>query len=186
MRSSLRIDLRGSWAAWADISPDLICLCKGIANGYPLACVLGSDPMREGVRTMARMTGSFWCNGDAFAASIATIRAMKSSGGIEKMVKLGRMLQDGLITQAKALGLSFHVSGPPQMPFFSFPEESSKPLLERTMILSFCNECVSRGVWFHPFHTMFFTTAHTEADIAYTLLVSKQAFEAVAAMRGAK
>ena len=61
------------------VAPDLTCLCKGIANGYPLACVLGNEAVRAGVQTMSMMTGSFWCNADAFAHSPSRSRSLATS-----------------------------------------------------------------------------------------------------------
>ena len=69
------------------------------------------------------------------------------------------------------------------MPSFHFEEEQSRPMFERAMILHFCSECAKGGVWLHPFHTMFLSTAHTEADVAATLRVSERAFEVVAEMQ---
>ena len=159
-------------------------MCKGIANGYPLSCVLGSESMRAGVAKMSPLTGSFWCNGDSFAAAIATIKTMRATGGVERMRRLGSALRDGLLARARAAGMEdFDVTGPAQMPIFTFEGELEKPLAERDWIRRFVCVCVQNGVIFHPFHTMFLTTAHTERDIAETLRVSELAFAEVAAMR---
>lgn len=130
VRSSLRLSLTGSWDAFCDgsVRPDMVCMCKGIANGNPLACVLGSEEMRVGVAKMSPLTGSFWCNGDSFAAAIATIKTMREIGGIERMRRLGVALRDGLLMRAHAAGIEdFHVTGPPQMPYFHFEGESIAP-----------------------------------------------------------
>ena len=186
VRSSLRLSLTGSWDAFGDgdIAPDLTCMCKGIANGYPLACVLGSESMRTGVAKMSPLTGSFWCNGDSFAAAIATIKTMRSVGGIERMRRLGTALRDGLLSRARAIGIEdFHVTGPPQMPYFHFDSELAKPLADRDLIRKFVGVCVQNGIIFHPSHTMFLSVAHTDCDIAETLRVSERAFAEVKAMR---
>ena len=180
VRSSFRLDLAGSWAQYS-VEPDLTCLCKGIANGYPLACVLGSERLREGVRSMAFMTGSFWCNADAFSAALATVRTLQRTGGIAQMAALGQRLCDGVVAQAAAVGLELRVSGPPQMPLFDFPAEAARPMAERAAILRFCSECAQHGIWFHPFHTMFLSAAHTDADVTATLRVTRRALEVVAA-----
>ena len=89
VRSSLRLDLRGSWAPYG-VDPDLTCLCKGLANGYLIACVLGREGVRAAVASMAFMTVSFWCNADAFAAALATVRTMKRTRGVERLGALPR------------------------------------------------------------------------------------------------
>jgi len=42
-----------------------------------------------------------------------------------------------------------------------------------------CTECIRRGVFFHPRHNWFLTTAHSEQDLAKTLEVTEIAFKAV-------
>jgi glutamate-1-semialdehyde 2,1-aminomutase len=75
VRSSFRIDSRGTWEDERyghGVSPDLTCLCKGIANGQPLSAVLGTDEWRAGASRVVA-TGSFWANAVPFAAALATI-----------------------------------------------------------------------------------------------------------------
>jgi glutamate-1-semialdehyde 2,1-aminomutase len=45
VRAGFRIDLRGSWAPYG-VQPDLGAFSKAIANGYPLAAVVGNDRFR--------------------------------------------------------------------------------------------------------------------------------------------
>jgi glutamate-1-semialdehyde 2,1-aminomutase len=45
----------------------------------------------------------------------------------------------------------------------------------------FCLEALKRGVYLHPRHNMFFSTAHTAADVEFALEATEAAFEAVAA-----
>ena len=66
------------------------------------------------------------------------------------------------------------------MPFFSFRSEHGISLRRRLKIISFCAACIQRGVWFHPFHTMFLCAAHGDRDIAETLAVTEHAFAVVA------
>jgi hypothetical protein len=45
IRSTLRIDIRGTWEQFG-VHPDLCCQCKGIANGQPLAAIIGVEKLR--------------------------------------------------------------------------------------------------------------------------------------------
>eukprot|EP01052_Picozoa_sp_SAG31_P008074 SAG31_NODE_399_length_16247_cov_19.137540_2_plen_238_part_00 len=146
IRSTLRLNLAGSWAGYG-IDPDLMCYCKGIANGQPLAAVLGAERYREAAGKV-RATGSFWScvmhaelrlswsrvlhlhsaaglcsllgsNAVPFAAALATIEELEE-GGITRMERAGTQLRKGLYDQASKYGLSISHSGPVQMPLLIF------------------------------------------------------------------
>jgi glutamate-1-semialdehyde 2,1-aminomutase len=117
IRSAMRIDIRGTWHALG-VNPDLMCQCKGIANGQPLATVVGVEKMRSCV-TKVVATGSFWANAVPFAAALATIDVLQN-GGIARMRRAGQMLRDGLYAQAAAHKLCITHSGPVQMPLLIF------------------------------------------------------------------
>ena len=108
IRSTLRIDINGTWKRFG-VNPDLMCQCKGIANGQPLAAVIGNDRLRGAVSKITA-TGSFWSNAGAhqtnmflslrsafrhrrcvavpFAAALATIDVLEN-GGIAQMERSG-------------------------------------------------------------------------------------------------
>ena len=50
---------------------------------------------------------------------------------------------------------------------------------QRKKALAFCGHLIKHGVYFHPYHNMFLSTAHTEADIHQTLAATDQAFAAL-------
>ena len=57
----------GSWEPLG-VAPDLSAWSKAIANGYPLAAVLGNDRFRAGAASIF-VTGSFWFSAVAMAAA---------------------------------------------------------------------------------------------------------------------
>lgn len=186
VRSSMRIDVRGSWYTLAPgVEPDLTAYCKGIANGYPLAAVLG----REATRLCAQKapsTGSFWASSVPMAAAIATIKAVISEDAISKTVASGERLRSGLQAQARAYDLRVSCSGPVQMPLLTFegdreasPDGAGVKQDRWPRISRWCSECAARGVWFHPFHNNFLNAAHTLDVINATLHVTDKAFRAV-------
>lgn len=186
VRSSMRIDVRGSWYTLAPgVEPDLAAYCKGIANGYPLAAVLG----REATRVCAQKapsTGSFWASSVPMAAAIATIKAVVSEDAIGRTIASGERLRSGLQAQARAYGLRVSCSGPVQMPLLTFeadreasPDGAGARLDQWPRITLWCSECALHGVWFHPFHNNFLNAAHTLDVIDTTLQATDKAFRAV-------
>src|SRR5918911_1802310 len=103
VRCGLRIDPRGSWES-VGVRPDLSAWSKSLANGYPLAALLGNDAYREGATAMTS-TGSFWFAAAPMAAALTTMRILRETGGVATMRASGTRLQEGLRAQAAAHGL---------------------------------------------------------------------------------
>src|SRR4029078_13133229 len=77
------------------IRPDLACFGKGMANGFPLAAVVGSaDAMRAFERVFFSMTYS----GEAvsLAAALATLKLLREERVVERLAALGTALRRGL------------------------------------------------------------------------------------------
>ena len=178
VRCGLRLDVRGSWEALG-VRPDLSAWSKAIANGYPLAAVLGGDSLREAASDVFT-TGSFWFAGVAMAASIATIQTIVSEDGIDAMRRTGQQLRDGLAEQASAHGLGIRQTGPVQMPFLTFDRDVDFAMA------NLWTECAAAGgVYLHPQHNWFMSAAHEEQDVAEVLDVTDKAFSQVKLQFGA-
>ena len=78
VRCGFRLHLGSSWEP-VGVDPDLSAWSKAIANGHPLAAVLGNDAFRDGARQLF-VTGSFWFSAVPMAAAIATITALARGG----------------------------------------------------------------------------------------------------------
>lgn len=175
VRAGFRLHLGGSWEL-VGVQPDLAAWSKAIANGRALAAVTGNDRFREGA-TKIFTTGSFWTASIAMAASIATITKLRDTNGVERMRAMGQRLRDGLDAQAARHGMRLRQSGPVQMPVFLFEDDTDRHIGNR-----FCLEALARGVYIHPTHTMFLSTAHTEADLDEALAVTDEAMAVVAGL----
>ncbi len=173
VRCGFRYDLAGSWEPLG-VRPDLSAYSKAIANGYPLAAVTGSDPWREAANEVFA-TGSFWFGGAAMAAGFATITQLRDGDGLARMRAAGDQLRSGLLAQAAAHGLTAFHSGPVQMPLLRFDDD---PDLAR--IALWCTETITHGVYAHPWHNWFLSTAHEQHDIEQVLAVTDRAFAVVA------
>ncbi len=177
IRCGMRIDLAGSWEP-IGVRPDLSAWSKAVANGHPLAVVLGSDSFRDAAQRV-RATGSFWLAGAPMAAAIATWREVREADAIVRMAAAGGRLQAGLTAQAHDHGLKVTISGPPQIPFMSFVGD-----IDRARADCWTSACVARGVYLHPFHNWFLSAAHTDKDIDQALEATNEAFADVARRYG--
>ena len=169
VRAGLRMSLDASWSA-IGVHPDLSAWGKGLANGEPLAAVLGNDLYRDAM-TKIFVTGSFWYQAAPMAAAIETLDVLRELNGPRLMGHLGQQLRDGLYEQAQRHGHGIIQSGPPQMPTLMFEDD---PKAEKGM--AFCGFAIKEGVFLHPWHNMFLSTSHTEEDIGQTLEATDRAF----------
>jgi glutamate-1-semialdehyde 2,1-aminomutase len=169
VRCGPRIDLRGGWAGHG-VAPDLSAWSKSLANGYPLAVLMGAGPLAEAAAKVTA-TGSFWYAAAPMAAALTTVRLLKESDGIERMRASGQRLQEGLRGQAERHGFAVSVTGPPQMPLMLFADDPGY-----AKSLAWSGACAHHGVYLHPVHNWFLCTAHDEATIDEALERTDAAF----------
>jgi glutamate-1-semialdehyde 2,1-aminomutase len=169
VRCGVRIDLRGSWEA-VGVRPDLSAWSKSLANGYALAVLLGAEPFREAAGKIVA-TGSFWLAGAPMAAALTTLRILEETDGIATMRASGTKLQEGLAAQAQAHGFTVSISGPPSMPLLLFADDK-----DFSTGLAWAGACASHGVYLHPVHNWFLSTAHDAAVIDAALERTDLAF----------
>ena len=162
VRAGFRLSLDASWSR-VGVQPDLSAWGKAMANGEPIAATLGSEKFR-GAMEQFFVTGSFWYQAAPMAAARETIRILAAEDCPTYLEKIGRRLRQGMDEIARRRQFPLRQTGPVQMPAVMFDED---PKFE--MGYAFCNGLLDRGVYFHPWHNMFLSMAHTEADIDQTL-----------------
>jgi len=183
IRTNFRVGstvIGGSWSALApDSPPDMYCLCKALANGHPIAALLGNEAARKGASSMMA-TGTYWLGPGPMAAALATLSSLEEGdcAVMKHMNRLGGKLATGLEALAMERGLKCTVSGPGSMPFLTFDAEAP---FKRPMSELWCKEMAANGVWVHPHHNWYLTASHAEKDIEDTLSAAKHAFDAVVA-----
>jgi len=162
VRAGMRLSLDASWSEHG-IQVDLSAWGKCIANGEPIAAVLGSDPWREAAsRTF--VTGSFWYQSAPMAATLATLKILSEQNAPVHIEKVGQQFRDGLAEIAQRHGHGLSQSGPPQMPTVMFDDDARFEKGNR-----FCQLALAEGVYLHPWHNMFLSLAHDEQVISESL-----------------
>ena len=181
VRGGFRIDMAGSWAPLG-VDPDLSAYCKAIGNGHPISALMGRESLSEAVaRTFG--TGSYWFTGAPMAAAQATIETMLETDGIAHLDRVGSALRQGWQQAADAHGVGIRQTGPVSIPLMLFDgDDFSKR--EAPRAYRFSAELAERGVYLHPVHNGFLSTALSDEDVAHTLEASDEAFAVVASEFG--
>ena len=162
VRAGFRINRRGSWVDYG-VKPDLTAFSKAIGNGYPLSAVVGVEKLRQAASEIY-VTGSFWCNATSMAASLKTLSIIEERDVVEHISSLGERLRSGVGQIANSVGVEISQSGPVQMPLILFKDD--KDFLKGSKFVQYL---LSKGIYFHPWHNMFLSLAHTAEDVNTTL-----------------
>ena len=171
VRTGFRIDLKGSHNAFG-FSPDLVCLGKAMANGYPISALVGKKSLKDAANKVY-FSGTQFFNSAPMAASKATLEELQNLNAIEIMNTNGLKLKDDLSSAAKSFGLKIKVSGAPSMPYFKIEDQS------KDFHVDWTDECLSRGLYLTSYHNHFLSVAHGEAEINEIVRIASEAFEAI-------
>ncbi|MBC2664292.1 aminotransferase class III-fold pyridoxal phosphate-dependent enzyme [Novosphingobium flavum] len=172
VRAGFRIARDCSWAH-TGIEPDISAWGKCFANGHPISAVLGNDKARKAAADIY-VTGSYWFSAVPMAAALATLRQIRETDYLEKMIVQGQRLRDGLDRQAADQGFALSQTGPAQMPQILFRDDP-----DFVIGFNWAQLCIEHGVYFHPFHNMFLSHAHDGTVVDETLRRTGMAFEAL-------
>ena len=172
VRTGFRIHIGGSHEHFG-YKPDLICFCKAIANGHPISACVGKKELMNAASKVL-YTGSFWMSAVPMAACLATLKALKETDGVAKIIHAGSLLMKGLEELGRRYGMEIETSGVPGLPFMHFKGDPDYYQLQ-----SFCAGVTKRGSFLHPHHNWFLSTAHEDKDIHETLNHAEAAFKAL-------
>ena len=182
--TGFRLSLGGAQATLG-VSPDITCLGKVIGGGFPVGAYGGSDAIMKMVAPEGPVyqAGTLSGNPVAMAAGLATIQLMESSGSYRRLDSASARLDRGLREEADRAGVSLTTNRVGSMLgiFFSGQEvtnfEDAKRA-DRELYAAFHSSMLQEGIYLPPsaFETLFVSTAHTEADLDFTIRASRRAF----------
>jgi glutamate-1-semialdehyde 2,1-aminomutase len=172
IRANFRLHPNGSHVRFG-AKPDLWCMGKALANGYPISTLLGTEDLRKTANSFF-ITGTYWMSAAPMVAAMACLDEMERLGGVARLEALGALFKDGIERAGREAGFGARVTGPAAIPFISFDEDPDLYLNQR-----FGAAMARRGVFIHPHHNGFISLAHGEDDIAVTAERARSAFAAM-------
>lgn len=148
-----------------DVTPDLACYSKAIANGMPLAVLTGRyDIMRLLDKDVFFFT-TFGGEALSLAAAKATINYINRFNVTDVLAKWGNRLKTGYnqicdrldIQFTKCIGMDFRG-------MITFDAGTANPLLQKSFVQQ---EMIRRGILWSGFHNVSYS--HSEADVDFVL-----------------
>lgn len=176
VRTGFRLSRDCVWQMFG-VEPDLSCWGKVIGNGYPISALLGSEKARQAAQAIF-VTGSYWFSAVPMAACLATLNLIRTTDYLERISALAQQLRSGIGEQAQRYGFDLRQTGPVEMPLMLFAGDTDLQLGN-----AWTGAAMQKGVYLHPYHNMFLSSAHSADDIARTLEATEQAFIEIAKKR---
>lgn len=106
VRAGFRINLKGSNVTFG-FSPDMICFGKAIANGHPLAALVGTNELKEAAERVY-FTGTQFFSAPPMAAAIATLNELEKVDAPSKLKQYGEDLNNRLVQVAQKKRFQFN------------------------------------------------------------------------------
>jgi glutamate-1-semialdehyde 2,1-aminomutase/spore coat polysaccharide biosynthesis protein SpsF len=156
------------------VTPDLACFGKAMANGFPIAALVGP---RELMAVCDEIFFSFTFGGETvgLAAAKATIAKLRREPVIPHLWAQGQRLKDGYNTLAHRFGVARYtecIGYAPRTVITFRDSEGAESLLFKSYVQQ---ECLKRGILFSGGQNLSFS--HSDADVEYTLRVYRTVLE---------
>lgn len=156
-----------------NVIPDLATFGKGMANGYPLSCLVGREKY---MRLCEEIFFSFTFGGEtlSLSASLAVLNKLERESVLEVIAKRGSLLVAAvkeLITKLQMENI-LSISGHPTWSFLLFKDVA--PYTQWDVKTLWMQEIFKRGILSIGTHNMSY--AHSEADIRRLIKVYAEVF----------
>ncbi len=180
MITGFRFDLHGAMKLY-DIEPDLATFGKGMANGFPLAALIGKKEimnlggiLEEGAERVFLISTTHGSEMSSLGAFIKDVEVYQKENVVDHIWDYGKKLIIGMNEIAKSLGLEnyFEMTGYPCSPvYFTRDKEKNSSLEFRTL---FSQEMIKSGVLM-PWVALSFS--HGEAELKQTLQATEKTLQ---------
>jgi glutamate-1-semialdehyde 2,1-aminomutase len=172
------------------VKPDLTCLGKVIGGGLPVGAYGGRAEIMQLLAPLGTVyqAGTLSGNPLAMTAGIATLNVLKRKGIYDKLEKRSSKLAEGILKVAASNGSLVRLNRVGSMLGLFFTERevtdyATAKSSDTGKYREFFHLMLENGVYLPPsaFETIFVSTAHTGADIKYTIRAVEKALGRVIA-----
>lgn len=154
-----------------EVPADLVVLSKGLANGHPLAAVMGRRDIVD-VYDRAGVQGTYTRDIPPMAAALATLDVLADPAVYSHGEAIGRLLMDGIRDILSAEGIQARVRGLPMMFNVALATERFGAAIYRA--------AHDNGVYFGDLGTHLVTTAFDQQAVDHALSVFGDVVHALA------
>jgi len=157
------------------VIPDLAAIGKGMANGMPIAAVVGKKQYMS-LAPETFITSTYASEALSIVASIETIRILEQENIIPKLYRLADALRKGLHEIASLYQIQIETFDP--TPVVKFEFQFNDKLENERAAYEFMKFCIEHGILTRRYGSEMSLCpmgAHTEQDIEFTLDIFEKA-----------
>ncbi len=186
--TGFRVALGGAVERYG-VTPDLVTFGKVVGGGFPLAAYGGPREIMELIAPVGPVyqAGTLSGNPVATAAGIATLTVLRQPGVFDAVADAASRLMDGLLHAARAAGVPIQTACVGTMAGFFLNEwpvtdYAAATTSDTARFARLFQALLRRGVTIAPsqFEALFLSSAHSEADIDWTVTAFQEAFAEIA------
>jgi glutamate-1-semialdehyde aminotransferase len=166
VRTGFRLALGGAQELYG-VSPDLVVLGKGMANGYAISVVTGKTEVMMAASSKLFISSTFFPNSDGYVAALKTIEVLKRDNVLSNIWEKGERFLNKIQAIIDKYNVGAELSGVAPMFFVTFKkDEANTAKGKRT---DFYTQLIRKGFFFTPHHHAYISYRHTEKDLELTL-----------------
>lgn len=109
------------------VAPDIAVFAKGLANGYPMAAILGTSKVMESAQSTF-ISSTNWTERIGPVAALATIRKHRRENVASHLIMIGNMVKMGWRKAAEHVGLRVNLEGLPCLAHFGIDHSDHNKL----------------------------------------------------------
>lgn len=176
IRTGFRVAMGGAQQRYG-VTPDVTTVGKAMANGYPIAAVVGKREVLSMYEKAAFLSSTFFPNSLEMVAAMACMDILEREKVQDAIWERGTRFLERLGKIVDASGVPVTKSGIPPMPFLTF-DKVDEHYKERRV--EFYTQCIRRGLFVQPYHHWYIAYRHTEEDLSRALDVVEESLAYVA------
>jgi glutamate-1-semialdehyde aminotransferase len=170
IRTGFRVAMGGAQQRYG-VTPDLTTVGKAMANGYPIAAVVGKREVLSMYEKVAFLSSTFFPNSLEMVAAMKCMDILEREDVQNVIWERGTRFLERLGEIVDASGVPVTKSGIPPMPFLTFDKVDDHYKERRT---EFYTQCIRRGLFVQPYHHWYICYRHTERDLDRALEVIEE------------
>ena len=159
------------------VTPDLTIFGKAVANGFPVAGLAGTAALMDEFATGRKVMhgGTYNSQSIAMAATVATLKTLKTPGTYQTLERQGKRLMDGVAAALRSAEVRATVTGFPEIFHVGFgleqPPRNYRDIIasDRAGYIRLTTALLQRGVRILERGAWFVSTTHSDDVIDETL-----------------
>lgn len=178
VRTGFRVSMGGAQERY-DVTPDISCIGKAMANGYAISAVVGKKEIMKVVEKEVFISSTFFPNSLEMVAAMKTIEILEREKVADSIWERGTDFLEKLRGIAQNSELPITVSGIPPMPFLTFDRDDTELYKKRR--IRFYTEAIRNGLFIQPYHHWYIAHRHTNEDLERAIDIIDESLHVVAA-----